>query len=168
MRNPSSSDIAVLQARWQAAAKRKPRQKVEASIQDTCCKFLELDGWRRIKTDLGHLRGMGVQEKGIADDCFIRYGALPRILKLLMVLVPRPVQEIFERLFCEVLWCEWKAPKTGKTSDTQHAWHALERARGALTWKAGKDFDPTPEGFAVHYNASGLALVQRTIGAVRR
>lgn len=33
---------------------------LEKQVQQTCCEFLALDGWRRIRTDLGHLRGMGV------------------------------------------------------------------------------------------------------------
>jgi hypothetical protein len=46
----------------------------EAHIQETCSQFLAVDGWRRIRTDLKQLRGMGMQEKGMADDLYIRYG----------------------------------------------------------------------------------------------
>lgn len=109
----------------------------EASIQETCAQWLALDGWlRRIKTDLRHLRGMGVQEKGIPDDCFIRY-------------------DFRRSSWAQVLWIEWKA-SDGVVGQQQTEWHQLERARGALVWVARQDFDPTIEGFQDHYRKSGL------------
>lgn len=117
---------------------KKPRVS-EAMLQDACADWLALDGWlRRIKTDLRHLRGMGVQEKGIPDDCFIRYCG-PRV----------------GEFFAQVLWVEWKA-RDGAVGQKQTEWHRLERSRGGAVWVALQDFVPTIEGFQEHYRKSGL------------
>lgn len=129
---------------------RKPKAPriSEASIQETCADWLALDGWlRRIKTDLRHLRGMGVQEKGIPDDCFIRYGAPSRR--------PLTFTPAERQSWAQVLWIEWKA-RDGVVGDKQKEWHQLERARGALVWVARQDFPATVEGFRAHYRESGL------------
>lgn len=114
----------------------------ERTLQETASDFLGLDGWRRIRTDLPHLRGLGVQERGIADDLYIRYAGASS-------------GERVSRCD-EILWIEWKAPN-GVTAQHQLAWHEAERARGALTWIAGIDFPATIEGFQTHYFHSGLA-----------
>lgn len=122
-----------------AAKPAKPPRVSEASLQATCADWLALDGWlRRIKTDLRHLRGMGVQEPGIPDDCFIRYAPLN----------PFPGT-------AQVLWIEWKA-RDGVIGQKQIEWHTLERARGGLVWVAKQDFEPTVDGFQDHYRESGL------------
>lgn len=125
--------------------KRAPyRVKVpEASIQETCCAWLLLDGWRRIRTDMKQLRGMGVQEKGMADDLFIRYKR--NETKITDLYLP----------WAELLWVEWKS-KRGIHGQKQDEWQLLERTRGALIWVAKKDFEPTIEGFQDHYADSGL------------
>src|ERR1039458_8093500 len=116
----------------------------EADIQKACTEILLLDHWRVIHTDLKHLRGMGVQEPGIADDLFIRYMTLSTSKPLLAA----------------VMWIEWKRidPRGRRTqaSQKQIAWHELERKRGALTLIAGFDFEPTTEGFKTFYKNSGL------------
>ncbi len=117
----------------------------EKHIQETCSAFLALDGWRRVRTDLAHLRGMGVQERGMADDLYIRY------------IAGSDVHHTAEsRMSCYVLWIEWKR-RTGKVAANQHAWHAAERARGAFTMIAGLDFTASIEGFMEWYATSGLA-----------
>lgn len=121
----------------------------EREIQEAASSFLALDGWRRIRTDLAHLRGMGVQEKGMADDLYIRYmGFTDQTYAKLA----NPLSQSA----CEIMWCEWKR-RTGKVAAHQHAWHAQERARGALTLIAGIDFLPSVEGFMDWYFQSGLA-----------
>lgn len=149
---------------------RSQHRPLEKHLQETCSEFLALDGWRRIRTDLKQLRGLGVQEKGMADDLFIRYGkACPEI------------QGCFSMGGCgcaEVLWIEWKRERGGtgkralftkaeKAMIHQKAWHAAERARGALTWIAGEDFTASIEGFIEHYSESGLLRNQALRGKRR-
>ena len=122
----------------------------ERDIQETCSEFLVLDGWRRVRTDLPRLRGMGVQEKGMADDLYIRYAGPSR--------KPEPHDTRVNALHLsasDVLWIEWKR-RTGKVAARQHAWHAAERTRGALTLIAGIDFTADISGFYAWYFASGL------------
>ncbi len=132
----------------------------ESQIQETCADWLALDGWlRRIKTDLRHLRGMGVQEKGIPDDCFIRY-EFDRQAKTLCDLgldsdTPIIANDTQLRAMSQVLWIEWKA-RDGVIGQKQAEWHQLERARGALVWVAKQDFPAAIEGFQDHYRKSGL------------
>jgi hypothetical protein len=120
----------------------------ERDIENTCSAFLELDGWRCIKTDLPHLRGLGVQEKGMADRLYLRYEQNPRGKQRGDIWCPED---------CEAMWIEWKRPK-GKVSAKQVEWHAAERARGAFTLIAGVAFPATIEGFRKWYcKRSGLA-----------
>lgn len=120
----------------------------ERTIQESCSQFLALDGWRRIRTDLPNLRGLGVQERGIADDLYLRYCGPIR-------------EEVYPgdwdktRVATNILWIEWKR-KTGKAMAHQKAWHYAERARGALTLIAGIDFTASVEGFVNWYEQSGL------------
>src|SRR5579884_2070502 len=107
------------------------RQRPEREIENACTDLLELDGWRCIKTDLPHLRGLGVQEKGMADRLYIRY----RFLET----AARRGDEV------QAMWIEWKAPK-GKPTPHQIDWHKRERALGALTLIAGIDFEASIEG----------------------
>lgn len=135
----------------------------ERHIQETCSAFLGLDGWRRLRTDpvSDQSRGKGFGELGMADDLFIRYlhacdgskcscdkhGATGR---------------------AEVLWVEWKRERGGdgkralftkaeKAKIHQRAWHAAERARGALTIILGEDCPASIEGFQEWYMQSGLS-----------
>lgn len=123
----------------------------EKQIQEACSDFLALDQWRRIRTDLPHLRGMGVQEKGMADDLFLRYEH-----PITWYSQADPHKKQIKHFGADVLWIEWKR-RTGKTAAHQHDWHAAERARGALTLIAGIDFVASVDGFTEWYMASGLA-----------
>ena len=123
---------------------RKIPVPTERQIQETCSEWLQLDGWRRIRTDMKQLRGMGVQEPGMCDDLFIRYGAYFAGQR------DGAVSSV-----CQVIWIEWKA-KRGVHGDKQRAWQALERARGALVWVAKVDFPASIEGFQEWYRKSGL------------
>ena len=126
----------------------------EADIQEACSTLLELDGWRRIRTDLKHLRGMGVQEPGIADDLFIRYDDFDWVGSI------GEANEMSVKVLSQVMWIEFKRidPRglRTKASQKQIDWHELERKRGALTLIAGFDFEPTTEGFRTFYKSSGL------------
>ena len=136
----------------------------ESSIQGTCTEILLLDGWRVVHTDLKHLRGMGVQEPGIADDLFIRYSPSPYEIHMDGVDPdnPRAIGWWKKGLECQaqVMWIEFKRidPRglRTKTSQKQKDWHTLERKRGALTLIAGEDFEATTEGFKKFYKESGL------------
>ncbi len=137
----------------------------ERSIEDTCTQWLQLDGWDRvIKTDLAHLRGLGVQEKGMADRGYIRY--MPNRLQVTachneaMAVAASGLGAMLKELLrqlggAQVLWIEWKA-RDGKVGQKQKDWHTLERARGALVWVAKQDFPPTIDGFQDFYRKSGL------------
>ena len=125
----------------------KTRSPSEAQIQKQIDDFLELDGWRIIRTDLPHLRGLGVQEKGIPDRLYVRY---------IPTLIPNPCVRYLA--VSEVLWIEHKKPR-GRLSDRQKAWHAAERARGALVIVAGQDFHPSLDSFCQWYGQSGLQRV---------
>ena len=136
----------------------------EADIQQACTDMLLLDGWRVLHTDLKHLRGMGVQEPGIADDLFIRYRPTPYEIHMDGVNPdnPRQIGWWKKGLECQaqVMFIEWKRidPRglRTKASQKQKDWHTLERKRGALTLIAGQDFEPTIEGFSTFYQNSGL------------
>jgi hypothetical protein len=98
----------------------------EAHIQQTVTQFLELDGWRAIRTDpvSDRARGKGFGEIGMPDYLYLRYGSpvFPRYTG------PDGKDE---SLFAQVLWIEFKAP--GKAAKPhQLAWHVAERQRGAL------------------------------------
>jgi hypothetical protein len=123
----------------------------ESDIQETCSQMLELDDWRRVRTDMKQLRGMGVQEPGMADDLYLRY----------MVMIPVFVGNGSDfAAMCEAMWIEWKRLKGGakptKAGNRQRDWHRLERRRGALTLIAGEDFPASIEGFRDFYKTSGL------------
>lgn len=121
----------------------KPKPISEAQIQEACATMLALDDWRRVRTDMKQLRGMGVQEPGMADDLFIRYRFTD------------PWNTAEFRAQTEAMWIEWKS-KRGVAGDHQRAWQRLERKRGALVLLAGEDFPASIEGFRDWYKASGL------------
>jgi hypothetical protein len=129
----------------------KPRSKSikplsEAHIQKACTDLLELDGWRTIRTDLPHLRGLGVQEKGMPDNLYIRYEAVRSGDGDVIKSHPE---------WTDTMWIEWKK-KGGKAAQHQKDWHQAECARGALTLIAGQDFEASISGFQEFYRASGL------------
>jgi hypothetical protein len=133
---------------------------LEKDLQEACARVLELDGWRRLRTDPVSRRewGKGFGEPGMADDLFIRY--------LFTVESWQAEYSGFDRSTAEVLWVEWKRLRPSKRGYTwgkatkaaihQQAWHALERKRGALTLIAGEDFQATTDGFIAWYRESGL------------
>lgn len=131
---------------------------LERDIERTCTEFLSLDGWRCLKTDpvSDRSRGKGFGEKGMADCLYIRY---------LSACEGKGCSDGAEcPVRSEVMWCEWKRERGGKITSRaekakihQKAWHAAERARGALTLIAGEDFPATIEGFQQWYMKSGLA-----------
>ncbi len=122
----------------------KPKPLSERHIENTSSEWLALDGWRCIKTDLPHLRGLGVQEKGMADRLYIRYGYIASCEE----------RETCEHV-AEVLFIEWKR-KGGNAKQHQLDWIAQERARGALVWLCGVDFPASIEEFQEFYRKSGL------------
>jgi hypothetical protein len=150
----------------------------EAHVQQTVTQFLELDGWRYIRTHplppivqrldaimakaprplgcawqqirpyvMTHTNAETFGEKGMPDALFVRY---------------RPAWEHYPKHPCtnveyrnetlsESLWIEFKLP--GKKPDShQNAWHAAERARGALV----KVVDDIDDFMREWYPASGL------------
>lgn len=116
----------------------------EADIQKTCTQFLELDGWRALKTTpvSNWRRGDGFGELGMADHLYIRYD-----------------DKAFPANWAQVMWIEYKRMR-GKNAtqakEHQRQWIAAERARGALVLLAGEDFPATIEGFQQWYRTSGL------------
>ena len=105
---------------------------VERSIVD----FLSLDGWicRKTEENYSERKRKRTGESGMPDRQCVRYGI---------------------GVACEMFWLELKSRK-GKTAAHQKAWHAAERARGALVVVAHQDFEPSIEGFAAWYRQSGL------------
>ena len=127
-------------------AKAKPLS--EAHIQGTCTAWLALDGWRCVRTDMPHLRGLGVSEPGMADNLYIRYcGASSKS--------QWPLDSALTVVRADVMWIEWKK-RGGKARQHQQDWHAEERAIGALTLIAGQSFPASIEGFCSWYAGSGL------------
>jgi hypothetical protein len=96
---------------------------------------------------LPHLRGLGVQERGMPDNLYIRYCKQ---------------SQPFQKSWAEVAWIEWKK-KGGKAEQLQKDWHAKERSRGALTLIAGEDFPASIAGFCSWYAKSGLQRKQISI-----
>src|SRR6266704_313048 len=125
----------------------------ETDIQRTASDLLIADGWRLLRTDpvSNKLLGKGFGEIGMADCLFIRYETI------LARVAPKRGGKLVEiaDASAEVLWCEFKSAK-GRPTPAQLFWHERERARGALTWIAGTDFEASIEGFTRHYKASGL------------
>jgi hypothetical protein len=117
----------------------------EAEMERTCTAMLVQDGWRSLKTSpvSRRARGVGFGELGMADYLYIRY---------------RPPSDWQAGMagLADVLWCEWKRAD-GEAAPHQLAWIEAERARGALVWLAGVDFEATPDAFWAHYKASGLS-----------
>ena len=124
----------------------KPKPLSERHIQETCSDFLALDGWRRIKTDLPHLRGLGVQEPGMCDDLFLRYTPIPKWIE--------GATDDFVAL-SETLWIEYKS-RSGRAGEKQKEWQAKERAQGALVWVMRETFGASIEEFQEYYRKSGL------------
>lgn len=161
-------------------ATRKPKLPVisEADIQLACGEYLQLDGWRMLRTDpVSDMAIAQVIRKRLADV------ALPsHIRSLVLEIIDRSIRgkgfgelgmadclfmrwdrdppwtgqgSTWFRAHAEVMWIEFKR-KDGKAQPHQKTWHAAERARGALTLIAGEDFPATIEGFIDWYEKSDL------------
>lgn len=135
----------------------------ESEIQAEITKRLEGDGWRALRTDpvSDRGRGKGFGEVGMADALMIRYdfsrqaAAVDRLSDIgYDGLVDGETRHTL-RAYADVMWIEFKRPGE-KAKKHQQAWHAKERARGALTLIAGQDFPASVEGFVGWYKASGL------------
>jgi len=150
---------------------RKVPLPTERQIQETCSQFLELDGWRRLRTDpvSDRSRGKGFGERGMADDLYIRYQPDH------FVQFHGPTW----RAQTQSIWIEWKRERGGqgkralftkaeKARIHQKAWHAAERARGALTLIAGEDFPASIDGFMNWYRNSGLMRRKLLTAALQR
>lgn len=116
----------------------------EAHVQQTVVGFLELDGWRAIRTDpvSDRSRGKGFGELGMPDYLFIRYKFTAQETS--------PTYAGWEREDAEVLWIEFKR-KGAKPTPHQHRWHNDEKRYGALILTVD-DIDE----FTRWYKASGL------------
>lgn len=144
------------------ARPRAPRLR-EADIQTACVDFLALDGWRPLRTDpcSDRGRGKGFGEEGMADHLFLRASYIPHHLRWER-LIKRgeafPKASVFTANAAagEILWVEFKRPRTGRVAEHQHDWHLAERLRAFLTVVASIDFEPTYDGFVTWYRNSGL------------
>jgi hypothetical protein len=122
---------------------------LESHVQQTVTEFLQLDGWRAIRTDpvSDRKRGKGFGEIGMPDHLYIRYGVA--------AVMPESghISDTTFRMVgaaCQVIWIEFKAP--GKAAKPhQLTWHEAESDRGALVMVVD-DID----GFIAWYKASGL------------
>lgn len=135
----------------------------EEQIRETCCDFLRLDGWtvRRMEPVSDRARGRGANELGMPDVLAMR--SLYEIEKAANESLNLGYKEQLLRSYTQTVWIEFKRPG-GSCTPLQRAWHATERARGALVWVMGDPGDPdanitpaTIEAFRAHYMASGLA-----------
>lgn len=97
----------------------------ERDIQRTVVEFMQLDGWRAIRTDpvSDKSRGKGFGEKGMPDYLFLRYdielpGAAWR-------------NESYDSSIAQVIWVEFKA-KGKKREKHQQDWYEREAHQGAL------------------------------------
>ncbi len=157
----------------------------EHHIEQTCTQFLELDGWRCIKTDPVSDRST-VQDirRAVHKNAILQpyIGAIELILSkcvrgkgfgeigmadCLYVrygtaarVWPQFPAETMPlpnpvRAAADLMWIEWKSLK-GKAKPHQLQWIKAERARGALVFLAGVDFPASIEGFGAWYRGSGL------------
>lgn len=111
----------------------------EAHVQQTVVQFLELDGWRAIRTDpvSDRSRGKGFGEPGMPDYLFLRYWKPDHLHN-----DTRPIGEM--------IWVEFKR-KDKKPTSHQLIWHSGERGRGAFVFVVD-DIDE----FTRWYLGSGL------------
>ena len=148
-------EFAILQQNQRQAAGLPLRSKSavtmsEREMERTCTAMLVQDGWRSLKTSpvSRRARGVGFGELGMADYLYIRYLAAAQIRFC-------GLHAVLKAPDAEVLWVEWKRAD-GEAAPHQLAWIEAERAKGALVWLAGVDFEATPEKFWEYYQGSGL------------
>ena len=138
----------------------------EADIQRTCTEYLEMDGWRALRTDPVSRRewGKGFGELGMADCLYIRYDPERHISPAHRKPAgatggfqqPSWMSRVSDDVYAEVMWIEWKKARAKKAMRHQTDWHAREAARGAITLIARRDFPASIEGFRTWYAQSGL------------
>ena len=132
------------------------RQLSEAHIERTITGYLQLDGWRALKTNptSNRARGKGFGEIGMADVLYLRYSSHKSVVA--------GASSIFQ---VELLWAEFKRittqGRTTKAAPHQREWHERERARGAATLIVGEDCPATVEGIQDWYRNSGLRRLVR-------
>ena len=127
----------------------KPRI-LEKHVEEAVCNFLEIDGWRSLKQEqnFSDRKVKVTGERGMPDRLFIRYTYPPGNSKLL---AGHTEYSASLQAMCGVIWIEFKAP--GKLPrPEQTAWHATERALGALVMVVDSYDD-----FRRWYLGSGLA-----------
>lgn len=131
--------------RVRASGARETNQRLttEAHVQRTVVEFLELDGWRAIRTDpvSDRARGKGFGELGMPDYLFIRYQSVPWA---------SGNEHLAPCMTHEILWIEFKR-KGAKLRKHQGTWSVIEKMRGALVLVVD-DIDE----FTRWYKASGL------------
>lgn len=132
----------------------------EKHVQNAVVQFLEMDGWRAIRTDpvSDRRRGKGFGEIGMPDYLFLRY-TFPRWgLNDHFDTIRLPDVEVHNRSCILHLWIEFKAP-SGKLASHQLRWHQSEGNRGAVVLTV-HSFD----GFREWYMLSGLNQRMRRPG----
>lgn len=147
-------------------------KSTEAQIEAECTKVLEQDGWRALRTDpvSDRGRGRGFGEIGMADYLYLRYDFVRQNAAVGGLgdigfggLVDKETLTTLHA-YADVMWIEFKRPGE-KAKKHQQAWHAKERARGALTLIAGEDFPASVAGFKEWYAASGLCRNRKAVEA---
>jgi hypothetical protein len=132
-------------ARVSGARETNQRLTTEAHVQQTVVQFLELDGWRALRTDpvSDRSRGKDFGEIGMPDYLFLRYCG--------------PIREAAypgdwdgTRVATNILWIEFKR-KGAKPKRHQVRWKDMEASRGALILLVD-DIDE----FTRWYKTSGL------------
>lgn len=126
----------------------KPRI-TEKHVQDATVQFLELDGWRAIRTDpvSDRTRGKGFGEVGMPDYLFLRYSEAARSILLIQMTALGRIEVLTDT---QALFIEFKSPG-GKLEEHQIRWHDTEAKRGALVLTVN-NFD----NFRAWYMQSGL------------
>ena len=119
------------------------RLLTEAHIEQTVTQYLELDGWRSIKTDPVSRKewGKGFGELGMADRLYIRYDA--------RIVHDHETSDV-KQPGAQVIWIEFKR-KGLRPLPEQKAWIDAEMKRGAVVLVVD-DID----GFEQWYRRSGL------------
>jgi hypothetical protein len=130
---------------------RKPTNLVtEEHVQKAVTDFLELDGWRAVRTDpvSDRGRGKGFGELGMPDYLYIRYDNM-QATRTFAVLDAKDRNLLATG--AQVMWIEFKRPGA-KLEPHQMTWHRKEHERGAVVLQVN-DID----GFCAWYiKDSGL------------
>lgn len=122
---------------------------LEPHIQRAVTDFLQLDGWRAIRTDpvSDRARAKGFGELGMPDYLFVRYWNLQDTE---WGRAAGDKERTWAAVRSDVLWIEFKR-RGKKPRRDQLIWHDVERKRGALVLVV----DDIQE-FIAWYQTSGL------------